>query len=117
MVLLLTIPFLVGVDIDAHLAFWAGWAFLAFLQITAALLNLIPLPGVDGGNAIRPWLKAPWDRRFDLFAPYGLLLMIVLLFEPTVNRIFFDTVFLISDVLGLPPGLWQIGRSIFQFWT
>ena len=40
-----------------HLEFWAGVAFLAFLQFTAALLNLLPIPGVDGGNMLQPWLS------------------------------------------------------------
>lgn len=113
---LLTVPFLVGVDIFGHLTFWAGWAFLAFLQLTAALLNLTPIPGVDGGNLLRPWLSPLWGRRFDLFAPYGMLLLILLLFEPRVNVIFFDVVFWISDLIGLPPGLWAAGRQLFQFW-
>jgi Zn-dependent protease len=114
--LVMTVPFLVGVNIRAHLEFWAAWAFLAFLQLTAALLNLVPIPGVDGGNMLRPWLSPVWGRRFDLMAPYGMLLLIVLLFEPTVNGIFFDVVFWISDVIGLPPGLWALGRELFQFW-
>jgi Zn-dependent protease len=114
--IVLTVPFLVGVDIRAHLEFWAGWAFLAFLQLTAALLNLAPIPGVDGGNLLRPWLSPVWARRFDLFAPYGMLLLIVMLFQPLVNRIFFEIVFWISDLIGLPPGLWSLGRELFQFW-
>lgn len=112
----LTVPFLVGVDVFGHLTFWAAWAFLAFLQVTAALLNLLPIPGVDGGNMLRPWLSPEWGRRFDMVAPFGMLLLIAILFEPRANAIFFDVVFLISDVIGLPPGLWGVGRSIFQFW-
>src|SRR5205823_4817708 len=57
--LLLTVaPFAMDVDTSAHEQFWAGLAFLAFLQLTASLLNLAPIPGVDGGNALRPWLSA-----------------------------------------------------------
>jgi hypothetical protein len=25
-------------------------------------------------------------------------------------------VFWISDLIGLPPGLWSLGRELFQFW-
>ena len=114
--ILMTVPFLVGVDVRAHLDFWAAWAFLAFVQITAALLNYLPIPGVDGGNMIRPWLSPVWGRRFDFVAPFGMLAMIILLFQPLPNAIFFDVVFQISDLIGLPPGLWALGREQFQFW-
>jgi len=44
---LLVIPFAVGVDGLGHFEFWAAWAFLAWLQLTASLLNLVPIPGVE----------------------------------------------------------------------
>ncbi|AFE11702.1 putative integral membrane protein [Mycobacterium tuberculosis RGTB423] len=31
-----------------HAVLWAGVAFLAFLQLTALVLNLLPIPGLDG---------------------------------------------------------------------
>lgn len=112
----LTLPFLLGADTSAHPAFWAGLAFLAFLQLTASVLNLTPIPGLDGGNALRPWLSETWGRRFDTMAPFGLLLLFALLFEPTVSRIFFDVVFWLADLIGLPPSLYFEGRNLLQFW-
>jgi Zn-dependent protease len=114
---LLTIPFWFGVDIGAHLGFWSGVAFLAFLQLTAGILNLVPLPGLDGGNALRPWLKEPWNRRFDLFAPYGLLILFVLLWEPLVNIIFFGFIELLSSVIGLDFDLAMFSLDVFRFWS
>ncbi len=29
-------------------SFWSGLAFLGFLQVSAAVLNLLPIPGLDG---------------------------------------------------------------------
>jgi Zn-dependent protease len=114
--IVLTLPFIVGVDTFAHQGFWAAWAFLAFLQLTASILNLVPLPGVDGGNILRPWLSPEWARRFDAVAPYGMLVLFVLLFQSTVNTIFFAVVFGVGDVIGLPQYLYFEGRSLFQFW-
>ncbi len=114
---LIAVPFLAGVDVFAHLEFWAGLAFLGFLQLTAALLNILPIPGLDGGNALRPWLTEPWDRRFDLFAPYGMILLFALLFEPRINQIFFLVVSVVCDLIGLPFDLATFGRGVFQFWT
>ena len=87
----LTVPFWFGVESYTHQEFWAGMAFLAFLQLTASLLNLLPVPGLDGGNMLRPWLSYEWGRGFDVVAPFGMLALFLLLFEPRVNRIFFDS--------------------------
>ena len=64
-------PFLAGRGLSSHEAFWAGLGFLAFLQLTAALLNLAPVPGVDGGNLVKPWLSPQWQRGFDSWRPTG----------------------------------------------
>ena len=81
------------------------------------MLNLLPIPGLDGGNMLRPWLSYEWGRRFDQIAPFGMLALVLLLFEPRVNRVFFEVVFAISDLIGLPPGLYDVGRQLLMFWT
>jgi Zn-dependent protease len=112
----LCLPFAIADNIGAHLTFWSGLAFLAFLQITASLLNLAPVPGVDGGNLLKPWLSPKWQRGFDVVAPYGMLLLIAVLFEPRANALFFGVVFAISDLLGLPGSLYAAGLNLLQFW-
>jgi Zn-dependent protease len=114
--LALTIPFAIGVDLNAHFEFWAAVAFLAFLQITASLLNLLPIPGIDGGNLVEPWLPPDWQRGFAKVAPFGFLLLFALLWEPRINRLFFNAVFGISNTLGLPEGLYGDGFRLFRFW-
>src|SRR5262245_50652123 len=62
--LLLIVPFATGVRTREHETFWSAVAFLAFLQLTAVVLNLMPIPGVDGGNIARPWLSPNAGRVF-----------------------------------------------------
>jgi Zn-dependent protease len=112
----LMVPFAVGLATPEHETFWAALAFLALLQLMAAGLNLIPIPGVDGGNAVRPWLTGSTARFFDVVAPYGMLLLFALIFSPMGNRIFFTIIFDIGDVIGLPLGLAEFGRSLMLFW-
>jgi Zn-dependent protease len=114
--LVLVAPLAFGVDIYGHIEFWAAWAFLAWLQLTASLLNLMPVPGVDGGNALRPWLSHDWRRGFDAIAPYGMLIFLLLLWQPRVNFIFFDVVDGLSRLIGIPEGLPDAGRGLFMFW-
>ena len=110
------LPFAVVVDTVSHHTFWAALAFLAFLQLTASVLNLAPIPGVDGGNAVRPWLSLEWRRGFDLIAPYGMLVFILLLFNPSIGGLFFRLVFFLGDLIGLPAYLLIDGRDLFMFW-
>jgi Zn-dependent protease len=113
----LVVPLRLAGDIGAHLTFWAALAFLGFLQFTATLLNLIPIPGTDGGNALLPWLNDRWRRGFLMVAPYGLLILLALLWTPRFNALFFGLVGQISSAAGLPPGLVSLGFSLFPSLT
>jgi Zn-dependent protease len=114
--LALAVPFVVGVRLEAHPEFWIGVAFLGFLQLTASVLNLVPLPGVDGGNALQPWLPPDWKKMYDLFAPYGMLVLFALLWSPKVNGYFFDFVYWLADLIGLPPWAHDLGFQLIKFW-
>jgi Zn-dependent protease len=114
--LLLVVPFAVGVDVGARPDFWAGVALLAFLQLTASVLNLLPVPGLDGGNVIQPWLSASWRRGYDLMAPFGFILLFALLWNPRIGGWFFGGVFALGDLIGLPGRLYADGLRLIRFW-
>lgn len=96
--------------------FWAGVAFLTFLQVTAALLNLVPFPGLDGYGIVEPYLPASWRRGAEKIAPYGLLIVIGVLWIPAVNSAFFAAVVQLTDYLGVGPLLVRAGDAMFRFW-
>ncbi|MBX6356635.1 MAG: site-2 protease family protein [Micromonosporaceae bacterium] len=114
LVLVALIP--AGADVVAHLEFWVAVAFLAFLQLTASVLNFLPIPGVDGGNALHPWLSPEWRRGYDLAAPYGMLVLFALLWNDRIGGYFFDAVFWLGDRLGLPRELYALGFDMIRFW-
>lgn len=92
-------------------------AFLAFLQATALVLNLLPVPGFDGYGAIRPFLPQGARvavRRFEPLAPLALLAAVF--FVPGVSEAFFTAAFAITDSMGLPQGPIIAGLHAFQFW-
>jgi Zn-dependent protease len=112
----LMVPFWIGVDASAHPEFWAGFALLAFLQLMASVLNLLPVPGLDGGNIVQPWLSPQWQRGYDQVAPFGFLLLFALLWNERTGRWFFDAVFAVGDALGLPAYLYSDGFALIHFW-
>ncbi|WP_026917533.1 site-2 protease family protein [Gordonia shandongensis] len=95
---------------------YAATAFLAFLQITATILNLIPVPGFDGYNAIEPYLSYETRATAAKIAPYGFLIVFLLLFVPQLNALFFDAVYAVIDAAGVAPGAVGYGLGLFTFW-
>ncbi|MFF2039114.1 site-2 protease family protein [Kitasatospora sp. NPDC058170] len=90
--------------------------FLGMLQLSAALLNLLPVPGLDGYGVIEPWLSYRARRAVEPFAPYGMLAVFALLWQPEVNRFFFDTVYGLMDLFGVDEAYALFGRELFTFW-
>ena len=125
--LLLAVPFAVGlgpqieggrlVGSAQHIHFWAALALLALLQVTASILNFLPVPGLDGGNIVHPWLSPPYQRAYNLFAPYGFILLFVLLWQSAVNQWFFTAVYWLVDALGVPAALSAFGFELMRFWS
>ncbi|WP_292975429.1 site-2 protease family protein [Mycobacterium sp.] len=99
-----------------HPVLWAGIAFLGFLQITALLLNLLPIPGLDGYNALEPYLSPETQRALAQFKPYGFLLLFLLLLAPPLNQLFFGLVDSVFELSGVPSLLWRAGAGLTQFW-
>lgn len=100
----------------AHLRFWAALAFLGFLQVTAAVLNLLPIPGLDGYAIIEPYLDPATVQGAEKIKPWGMIGVIVLLTIQQVNVWFFDLVYRIYDLSGTDRFLSVAGNEFFRFW-
>src|SRR5262245_39379219 len=98
-------------------ALYAALAFLAFLQLTALVLNLLPVPGLDGWGIIEPWLpRAVQITGMRVAGIAILLLFLAFFFIPPVNALFWQVVSGLSAVVGLDARAAIIGLRLFQFW-
>lgn len=100
-----------------HLEFWCALAALAFLQITASILNFLPIPGLDGGSIVAPWMSPAYQRAWALFAPYGFILLFLALWQTKLGQYFYDVVFWIAERLGLSEAMIQVGLQLMRFWS
>jgi Zn-dependent protease len=100
----------------AHGRFWAGLAFLGFLQISATVLNLLPIPGLDGFAIIEPYLDPNLVRPLQQVKPFGMLGVYVLLQIQQVNARFFQFVSWLYGLTGARGDLWDFGYVLFRFW-
>ncbi|RSS74016.1 site-2 protease family protein [Streptomyces sp. WAC06614] len=114
--LVCTAPFWLGGIDDVPLPFRFALAFLALLQVSAAILNFLPVPGLDGYGVIEPWLSPNTRRELAPLAPIGLLLVFGLLWIPAVNQFFFGVVHDILSALGVSDLESYCGRRLYTFW-
>ena len=92
-------------------------AFLLYLQVSAILLNLLPIPPLDGFQAIAPWL--PESVRAQGYANATVAqfaLLVGLCFVPPVSHAFWGIVLSVTDWLGVERMLIGVGWRTYQFW-
>jgi Zn-dependent protease len=96
---------------------WPGLCFLALMQISAMVLNLIPVPPFDGYRALAPFLNQQVRFNIDRYGNIIMLVMFAALwYVPFVNNTFWLTVGWISLRMHIPVSLALQGLSQFQFW-
>ena len=96
---------------------YAALAFLAFLQATALVLNLLPVPGLDGFNALRPFLPRAWASAIDRLAGMAVIALLAAFFwVPGASLALFGAASLIAGVFGVPHEAWIEGYRAFHFW-
>jgi Zn-dependent protease len=96
---------------------WPGLAFLALMQVSAMVLNLIPLPPFDGYRALAPFL--PKQTRFNIDQYSNIIMMtvfVLLWYVPFVNNFFWLAVGWVSMRMQIPLQLALLGFNQFQFW-
>ncbi|MEV7555159.1 site-2 protease family protein [Amycolatopsis sp. NPDC089917] len=94
-----------------------GLSFLALLQIVTFLLNILPIPGLDGWGAIEPYLS-PGAREFGAKArPWAPLILFAILFAvPGASPLLWDVSYAIFDTVGGFKLAAMYGQDAFMFW-
>lgn len=96
---------------------WPGVAFLALLQVTAALFNLLPIPPFDGYGALRPHLNPGLREKMDAFGQISMwVVLAVFWYIPLISGLFWGLVGLVARLLGIPLSLAILGQDWFMFW-
>jgi Zn-dependent protease len=97
--------------------FWAAIAFVGLLQVTAVMLNLLPVPPLDGYGILEPWLSRDAQAKMRGMGNWSLwILFLVLWYVEPANRGFWYVVYTIANGLGIPVDLAWDGFAAFRFW-
>jgi len=96
---------------------WPGLAFLGLLQVTAVVLNLLPVPPFDGYGVLEPYLDQNLRMQIGQFSGAMIwIVFLVLWYVPFVNDLFWKLIFSISSAVGIPLPLAGLGLQQFMFW-
>ncbi|MEV2274192.1 site-2 protease family protein [Nocardiopsis sp. NPDC049922] len=97
----------------------AAMAFLSLANLTAAVVNLLPVPGLDAFEPLAPALPGKAASALRTNALYCSIAVFALLWLPFVNGPFLNAFYWFYDVV-LPnpvyPGMVFHGQLLLQFW-
>jgi Zn-dependent protease len=99
-----------------HRVFWSAVACLGMLQVMAVVLNLLPIPPLDGYGALEPHLSPALQRRLDPLKQWGFFILLFILIAPPMNGWFFSIVYEVYALLGGIGGLARDGFAQTLFW-
>jgi Zn-dependent protease len=98
-----------------HLDFFAALAFLGFVEAFALLLNLVPIPGLDGFGILRPWLPYSVQDAANRFGAIAILgVFIVLWYVAPIRSAFFQAVMLLTSAMQIDQVLIFFGQQLMH---
>jgi Zn-dependent protease len=95
----------------------SGLSYLALVQVLAFVLNMLPVPGLDGFGVAEPYLPTRIRRLAStagLYATVALFLLIITV--PEVGNALFGASFVVFAALGGDPLAAAAGLREFLFW-
>jgi len=85
--------------------------------VNLAVLNILPIPGLDGWGAIEPFLPYSAQQFGAKARPWApLVLFAVLIGFSAVSQLFFDVSTALFQAVGGEPGYAYAGSAAFSFW-
>ncbi len=82
-----------------------------FINVVLLVLNLLPLPPLDGGRIVAGLLPGPWAWQYSRIEPFGMIIIIVLFMTQILGSIMWP---IISEVLAMLFYVGLISPALFQ---
>ncbi|KII00601.1 hypothetical protein LP52_00365 [Streptomonospora alba] len=94
-----------------------GLMYLCYLNLGAALLNVLPIPGLDGFGVIAPHLPGDAAERMRPWGLFGVIAVFAVLWVPPVNVEVPRVMTQVFAGLGLPQIDVGFGEVLLRFWA
>ncbi|MUL39812.1 site-2 protease family protein [Streptomonospora sp. PA3] len=94
-----------------------GLMYLCYLNLTAALVNVLPIPGLDGFGVLAPYLPGTVAERVRPWALFGVIAVFAVLWVPQVNVRLPTLAAELFVALGMPQIDVGFGEVLLRFWV
>lgn len=85
-----------------------------FINTMLMLLNLLPLPPLDGGRILVSVLPGPLSWKVSRIEPYGFMILLALLYFGIVGMVLWPLTIAFIDLLPIPLSAAELLRSLFN---
>jgi tetratricopeptide (TPR) repeat protein/Zn-dependent protease len=117
-IVLLAIPFWLGGAHGSNHWIWPSLSFLVVIEIAGLILNLLPIPGLDGFGIIDPWVSDRFRKKLRPLYQYGIpALFGLFLFSESASQALWTPAFALSTTLGIDLGDYGNGYRLLKEWT
>jgi Zn-dependent protease len=93
-----------GVTVESQIIIQAGFAGL-FINLSLALINLLPIPPLDGSRILTAILPIHWARQYNRLERYGFIILLALLYFKVLNVLLEYPLFVAQKVFSSIAGL------------
>jgi Zn-dependent protease len=101
---------------EPRAAFWSALTLLAYLQVATAILNLLPIPGLDGYGVLDAFLPPDTRAAARKVMPFGFLIVLVIILLPPAQAAFRNAIEFVLGAADAPVNAVYFGFQLFRFW-
>ncbi|HEY9853241.1 MAG TPA: tetratricopeptide repeat protein [Leptolyngbyaceae cyanobacterium] len=107
-----------ALSINDYTWIWPALAFLIYLEAFVVIINLLPIPSLDGFGIIEPWLPPEMQNQARKFSKFGIILLFGLLwFVEPLGSALARGAFYITHLLGISSLMISLGAQLFNKWA